>query len=395
MQTQLLSSSDGMTQELTTQTNTLIIGASAAGLAVAACLQTQQIPFLLLEKGGQVGAIWRRHYDRLHLHTVRAHSQLPGLPMPKSYARYPARAQVVDYLEAYARHFKLAPHFEQEVRAVRPSNGNWQVKTQDAIYQAANVVIATGYTRVPQIPTWPGQELFPGSIIHSSAYKNGRPYAGQRVLVVGFGNSAGEIAIDLVEQGAAEVGMAVRHPVNVIPRDYLGIPILSIGILLDKIPPQAADLLAVPMLKTSVGDLTKYGLQKLPYGPNVQIRQDGRIPILDIGTVKLIKDGRIHIHPGIERFNENGVVFNDGTIQTFDAIILGTGYRPQVNDFLQDVPDVLDENGAPKRSGTEVAPGLYFCGFTISPTGMLREIGREAGHISAHIAGKEGQHESG
>lgn len=371
------------------QTNTLIIGASAAGLAVAACLQEQRVPFILLEKSSQVGAAWRNHYDRLHLHTDRAHSQLPHLPMPKSFAKYPARADVVAYLEAYARRFGLEPRFGQEVTAVRPQNGGWRVETADDRYQAQNVVVATGYTRVPHLPSWPGQELFPGSIIHSSAYKNGKLYAGQRVLVVGFGNSAGEIAIDLVENGAAAVGMAVRHSVNVIPRDYLGIPILTIGIVMDKIPPKVADLLAIPMLKTSIGDLTKYGLPKLPYGPNVQIRQDRQIPILDIGTVKLIKDGRIHIHPGISQFNENGAVFTDGTIKPFDAIILGTGYRPRVNEFLQEVAGVLNEDGAPQSSGQETAPGLYFCGFYISPTGMLREIGIEARRISAHIARKE------
>lgn len=377
-----------MTTEPDKQTNTLIIGASAAGLAVATCLQEQNIPFILLEKSEQVGMAWRNHYDRLHLHTDRAHSQLPHMPMPKNYSRYPARADVVAYLEDYARHFGLKPQFGQEVQAVRPSDGTWQVETQDGRYQAQNVVIATGYTRVPHIPIWPGQELFSGSIIHSSAYKNGQPYAGQRVLVVGFGNSAGEIAIDLVESGAAEVGMSVRHPVNVIPRDYLGIPILSIGIVLDKIPPKVADVLAIPMLKTSIGDLTKYGLPKLPYGPNVQIRQDRQIPMLDIGTVKLIKNGRIRIHPGVTRFNENGVVFNDNTIKPFDAIILGTGYRPQVHEFLPGVAGILNEDGAPQASGQETAPGLYFCGFYISPNGMLREIGIEARQIGRHIAGK-------
>lgn len=376
------------TTETNTQTNTVIIGASAAGLAAAACLQEQKVPFILLEKSSQVGAAWRNHYDRLHLHTDRSHSQLPHLPMPKSFAKYPARADVVAYLEEYARHFDIEPRFGQEVTAVRPHNGGWQVETADGRYQAQNVVIATGYTRVPHLPTWPGQELFTGSIIHSSAYKNGKPYAGQRVLVVGFGNSAGEIAIDLVEHGAATVGMAVRSPVNVIPRDYLGIPILTIGIVMDKIPPKAADLLAIPMLKTSIGDLTKYGVPKLPYGPNVQIRQDRQIPILDIGTVNLIKDGRIHIHPGLTQFNENGVVFSDGTIKPFDAIILGTGYRPRVHEFLQEAAGVLNEEGAPQSSGQETAPGLYFCGFYISPTGMLREIGIEARRISAHIAGK-------
>lgn len=384
-----------MTSNGNNETNTIVIGASAAGLAVAACLQQQNVPCIILEASDQVGQAWRSHYDRLHLHTDRSHSQLPGLPMPKSYAKYPERVQVVEYLENYARHFNLQPRFGQTVTAVTPQNGGWLVRTADSTYQAQNVVVATGYTRVPNIPTWPGQEHFHGPIRHSSAYKNGKPYVGQRVLVVGFGNSAGEIAIDLCEQGAAEVTMSVRHPVNVIPRDYMGIPILTIGIVMDKIPPKVADVLAIPMLKTSVGDLTKYGVPKLPYGPNVQIRQDGQIPILDIGTVKLIKNGRIQIAPGIDRFTPDGaVVFSDGIIKPFDAIILGTGYRPKVNDFLQKV-DVLTPEGTPLASGQETAPGLYFCGFHISPTGMLREIGLEAQRISQQIGNQIGKQMAG
>lgn len=377
-----------MNQNKENQSHTIVIGASAAGLAVAAGLQQQNIPCIILEASDLVGSAWRSHYDRLHLHTDRSHSQLPGLPMPKSYAKYPDRAQVVEYLENYARHFNLQPRFGQVVTAVERQNEGWTVRTADSTYQAQNVVVATGYTRVPNIPTWPGQEHFRGSVSHSSVYKNGKPYAGQRVLVVGFGNSAGEIAIDLCEQGAAEVTMSLRHPVNVIPRDYMGISILTIGIVMDKIPPKVADILAIPMLKMSVGDLTKYGVPKLPYGPNVQIRQDGQIPILDIGTVKLIKNGRIQIAPGIDRFTPEGaVVFSDGVIKPFDAVVLGTGYRPKVNDFLQGV-DVLTPEGTPLASGQEAASGLYFCGFHISPTGMLREIGLEAQRISQQIAEK-------
>lgn len=370
----------------TRRTNTVVIGASAAGLAVGACLQKQSIPFILLEKSNQVAAPWRNHYDRLHLHTDRGNSQLPYLPMPRRYPKYPARAQVVEYLETYARHFGLEPEFGQEVACANHQDGRWQTQTQAAHYESPNLVVATGYTRVPNVPTWPGQADFQGPIRHSSDYRNGQPYVGRRVLVVGFGNSAGEIAIDLCEHGAATVGMSVRSPVNVIPRDFMGIPVLTLGQMMDTLPPKLADILARPMIKMSIGDLTEYGLQQLPYGPNVQIRQDSRIPILDVGTVKLIKDGRIHIHPGIERFTGKGVVFTDGTEEKFDAVILGTGYKPQVDAFLQDVDGVLDEEGTPLSSGVEAAPGLFFCGFYVSPTGMLREIGIEAKQISQAIS---------
>ena len=368
------------------RTNTVVVGAGAAGLAVAAYLKKQGVPFILLEKSDQVAAPWRNHYDRLHLHTDRANSQLPHLPMPRHYPKYPSRAQVVEYLETYAGRFGLEPKFGQEVVSAAYRDGMWQTQTPAAVYESPHLVVATGYTRVPHVPTWPGQADFQGPIRHSSVYRHGQPYAGRRVLVVGFGNSAGEIAIDLCEHGAAYVGMSVRNPVNVIPRDFMGIPVLTLAQMMDILPPKLADILAWPMIKMSIGDLTQYGLPKLPYGPNVQIRQDSRIPILDVGTVKMIKDGRIHIHPGIERFTGNGIVFTDGTEEKFDAVILATGYQPRVDAFLQDVGGVLNEDGTPLTSGAESAPGLFFCGFYVSPTGMLRQIGIEAKQISQVIA---------
>jgi cation diffusion facilitator CzcD-associated flavoprotein CzcO len=202
---------------------------------------------------------------------------------------------------------------------------------------------------------------------------------------VGFGNSGGEIAIDLCEHGA-QVGLAVRSPVNVIPRDLLGIPILSIGIAMGILPPRLADALSAPMIRLAMGDLTRYGLRKLPYGPITQITEQGRIPLLDIGTIKLIKQGKIVVHPGIERFTAVGVLFVDGTQANFDAVVLATGYRPQVAEFLQ-TANVLNEEGTPQSSGVQSSEtGLYFCGFYISPTGMLREIGLEAVEISQEIA---------
>ena len=371
------------------ETNTVIIGASAAGLAVSACLGRQNIPTILLEKEQQVGTSWRNHYERLHLHTDRKHSQLPYMPMPKSYPNYPSRMQVVEYLEAYAQEFDIQPRFGQEVTAVEPTSAGWLVQTQDQTYTAQNVVVATGYTRVPHMPHWPGEDGFSGTILHSSHYKNGEPFAGQNVLVVGFGNSAGEIAIDLTEYDAHDVGMAVRSGVNVIPRDVVGIPILTIAVLMDYLPPKLADFLSLPLLKVTIGDLTKYGLPKLPYGPNVQVRQDGKNPLLDIGTVRLIKNGRIQIHPGIERFDNDTVIFSDGSAKPFDALVLATGYTPQVNNFLPQMEQIMDADGAPLSSGKEAAPGLYFCGFYISPTGILREIGIEAEKISAEIGAKQ------
>src|SRR5262249_35697052 len=130
------------------------------------------------------------------------------------------------------------------------------------------------------------------------------------------------------------------------------------------------------------------GLRKLPYGPNVQIRQHGRIPLLDIGTIELARRGHIRIAPGIRRFTATGVEFEDGALAEFDGIVLATGYRPALADFLKVADQVTDAQGVPSKSGHMTLPGLYFCGFYVSPTGMLREIGIEAKRIAASIASR-------
>ncbi|MFZ0544383.1 MAG: NAD(P)/FAD-dependent oxidoreductase [Candidatus Promineifilaceae bacterium] len=369
--------------------HTIIIGAGPAGLAVGACLKRANIPSLILEKEDEVGSVWRRHYDRLHLHTDKGHSELPFATFPKDVPRFPSRQQVVDYLEQYAQTFQLAPCLGEEVVQASPVDGRWVVETNNGRYQSQNLVIATGYNNQPHSPDWPGKERFQGQILHSSHYRNGEPFKDQRVLVVGFGNSGGEIAIDLWEHGA-HPALAVRSPVNVIPRELLGIPILTIGIAQSNLPPSVADLLTAPVLRMVIGDLSKYGLRKLPYGPAVQIKQHGRIPLIDVGTIGLIKDGRVLVYPGIESFTEREVHFTDGNQVAFDAVVLATGYRPQVNAFLQGVSAVYDEKGTPMSSGLETAvPGLYFCGFYVSPTGMLREIAIEAQRITADIVGQQ------
>lgn len=362
----------------------VIIGAGPAGLAVAACLKRSGIPFVLLEQSDQVGSSWRKHYDRLHLHTSKSLSALPFLSFPKDYPRYPSRLQVIEYLEAYSRHFEIQIQFKQQVTTARFAQNHWEIQTQDHLYQAANLIIASGYNRVPNLPTWPGQGAFQGEIIHSAQYKNGKPFKGKKVLAVGFGNSGGEIAIDLWEHGA-DPSLSVRGPVNVIPRELFGIPILAYSILQRKLPPRIADRLNAPLLSLSIGNLKRYGLEPLPHGPMTQIHDQGRIPLIDVGTLSLIQQGKIHVRSGIDRFVGDQVLFSNGLAEHYDAVILATGYRPQVSDFLAEA-SVLNAQGAPLVSGCQTPiPGLYFCGFYISPTGMLREIAMEARRVADAI----------
>jgi hypothetical protein len=223
--------------------------------------------------------------------------------------------------------------------------------------------------------------------MHSSEYRNGDPWKGRPVLVVGFGNSACEQAIDLVERGAL-AHLAVRSPVNVIPRDVFGVvPVLQLGVVMQHLPPAVADALAWPMIRATIGDIRKVGLRKLAYGPNTQIARDRHIPSLDIGTMKHLRAGHIGVHADIQRFTEDGVVFTDGETLAVDAVVLATGYRPALDEFLVPWREVCDAVGIPLTSGRPTSlPGLYFCGQFVSPAGMLRQIRIEAGRIAAHIA---------
>jgi cation diffusion facilitator CzcD-associated flavoprotein CzcO len=361
----------------------VIIGAGPAGLAAAQRLDAAGLKALILEKAEAVGAVWRRHYDRLHLHTPRIHSALPGLPIRKAYGRYPSRAQFVDYLESYARKFSLKPTFNAPVSAVRRDGQAWRVEAGDNSARSSIVVVATGWADFPNSPRWPGMDAFEGPILHSSAYRNSAPYPGKRVLVVGFGNSGAEIALDLCEAGA-EVTLSVRSPVNVLPRDLLGVPILSFAIAQRFLPARLADALNAPIVRLTVGSLDKLGLKTAAKGPMQMIEEDGRIPVLDIGAVKKIRDGAIRTRDAIERFERGGVRFASGDTEPFDAVILATGFKPDLRALLPDAHGVLDANGRPLVSDQPTAePGLYFVGAIASPTGQLRQIRLGASRVGA------------
>jgi cation diffusion facilitator CzcD-associated flavoprotein CzcO len=377
--------------ETGTTIDTIIVGASAAGLATAACLRKAGAPFVLLEQALQIAPAWRTHYDRLRLHTSKGLSGLPHHAFPRRFPRYPSRDEVVAYLEEYAERFALRPRFGQRVVAVQRSGDDWTTRTEQASYRSRNVVIATGHTRVPHEPRWPGLDRFGGPVIHSSAYRNARAWPGQRVLVVGIGNSGAEIALDLHENGA-HVALAVRGPVNVIPRQFLGLPIVAWGIALGALPDAVGDAVSRVVSRLCFGRLDRIGLRAPPYGVITQIRRHGRLPVLDVGTLARIRRRQIAIRPDIESFAEGRVRFRDGADEPFDAVVLATGYRADLGAFIDAsvAAEALDPAGLPARDKDEVLPGLFFCGFHASPGGMLRAIGREAKRIARRIAARRG-----
>jgi cation diffusion facilitator CzcD-associated flavoprotein CzcO len=170
----------------------VVVGAGAAGLALGWALQRRKIDYVILERD-RVGHIWSGHYDQLRLHTLKQVSDLPGLPMPRDYPRFPGAAQVRAYLEQYALHFQLNIRQGGAVQQARWRETHWQLETSAGEMQAHTLVAATGIASTPVIPKFGGKENFGGAILHSSQYKNARAFLGQRVLVVGVGNSGAAI----------------------------------------------------------------------------------------------------------------------------------------------------------------------------------------------------------
>jgi cation diffusion facilitator CzcD-associated flavoprotein CzcO len=364
----------------------IVIGAGPAGLATAAALRARSLNVTILEKSDAVGAVWRRHYDRLHLHTDRARSGLPGLPIPKAYGRYPSRARMVEYLEHYTAKFDLKPVFNAPVHAVRREGRGWRAEAAENSRTAPIVVVATGWADYPHAPIWPGMETFDGPILHSSRYRNPAPFAGKRALVVGYGNSGAEIALDLAEAGV-DVTLSVRSPVNVVPRELFGVPILAFPAAEQWLPPRVADALNAPLVRFAIGSLATAGLTKAAKGPLQSIEEDGRVPLIDIGTLDAIRDGRIKLRGDIASFGPESVIFKQAPAERFDVIILATGFRPDLRALLPDTKDVLNATGAPLVSGQMTAePGLYFCGAIPSALGQFRQIGIEATRIAAAAA---------
>jgi putative flavoprotein involved in K+ transport len=367
------------------QATVVIVGAGASGLSAAAALKRHRIESVLLDQDAQLGDTWARRYDRLHLHTTRAYSGLAHYAIPHGVSNYPSRDEYVAYLRGYADHFGLRVLTNYRVQTIRAGSDNpaqWQVCGVEDSWQAPVVVVATGQYRIPRIPAWPGLRDFGGELIHSSDYKNATAFVDRRVLVVGAGNTGAEIATDLIEQGAAFVAISIRTPPPIVPRDPFGMPVQRTSFLLNRLPARIADRVAKMTARIVLGDLSRYGLPAadwLPYSAR-------RVPVIDVGFVRELKQGRIKIRPELMRLTATQAIYGNGGAEPFDAIIAATGFTTGLDSLLENTA-VLDDSAEPADASGEptLSAGLYFLGYTHSLRGHLFEANRDSHKLAANV----------
>ncbi|MEU9142834.1 NAD(P)/FAD-dependent oxidoreductase [Streptomyces sp. NPDC048349] len=376
--------------DMTTQPRPVyVIGGGPGGLAVAAALRARGVRAVVVEKSDGVGASWRRHYDRLHLHTTRRLSALPGLPMPRRFGGWVSRDDVVRYLEKYAEFHELEIVTGVEVtRLERDADGGWTLHaTGGRVLTAAAVVVATGFNHTPRLPDWPGRDAYTGQLLHAADYRDPTPYAGRDVLVVGVGNTGAEIAVDLAEGGAARVRLAVRTAPHIVRRSTCGWPAQRTGILVRRLPVRLVDRLGALVARASVPDLSQYGLPRPSTGLYSRVKE-GAIPVQDVGLIDAVRSGRVEPVAAVEAFDGAEVVLADGSRITPDAVVAATGYSRALEGLVGGLEDVLDERGRPRTHGAHTparAPGLYFTGFSNPISGMFREMARDAEEIARAV----------
>ena len=203
----------------------VIVGAGPSGLATAACLREQGVPFVVLERAECIASLWqKRTYDRLKLHLPKQFCQLPKLPFPEDFPEYPTKRQFIEYLESYAKHFEINPQFNECVQSARydETSGLWRVKTVSTAGSTRNeveyicrwLVVATGENAERVMPDIEGLSEFSGDVSHACEYKSGEKFTGKKVVVVGCGNSGMEVSLDLCNHNASP-SMVVRSSVSI------------------------------------------------------------------------------------------------------------------------------------------------------------------------------------
>lgn len=361
-----------------------VIGAGCGGLVTIKSLEDRGVAVDCFEKGSDLGGMWRYENDNgmssayrsLHIDSSRRNLGYPDFPIPDHLPDFLSHAQVLAYLESYADRFELRPRiaFRTEVQAVTPAGDHrWDVRLSNGeTRRYRHVLVANGHLWDPRLPDFPG--TFDGLAMHSHHYRTAMPFEGKEVLVVGIGNSAVDIAVDLC-RNAKSVHLSTRRSAWVMPKYLMGIPVDRWSAFFGRrlrFPTPLTRMIMSRLMRLAVGNQERFGLPR-PAHPmwreHATLSQD-LLPYLGHGWIR--------VKPDIQALEGSAVRFVDGSVQRFDAILYATGYRtsfPFLDRAVFEVKDGADV-ALYRRMLAPDRPGLAFVGLVqpIGPTIPLMEI---------------------
>lgn len=380
----------------------VVIGAGAAGLTAAKSLLDEGVDVTILEKGDRPGGLWSLDnvgghspaYDSLHLNTSRGRTEFADFPMPSDWPDYPSAAMVEGYLRDYADTFGVTDviRFGAEVTRLAREGDVWHVTinglgdgsdgTTDTLIADA-VVVANGHNWCPRWPDTGPPGRFTGAQMHARDYRTAQRFAGERVLVVGMGNSAMDISVDASYVAATPVLLSARRGVHVVPKYLFGKPSDATGARLAALPWRIRQRIAQTMLRIAVGTPQSYGLPA-PAGGLFQNH-----PTISDTIHHRLTHCEVVPRPGIERFDGRTVHFTDGSSDEVDTLVWATGYRVSLPFLGREWT-----GGEPERMPLFERvfhlddPSLMFAGLMQSTGAALPVVEQQAKLIAAHLAGR-------
>ena len=379
-----------------------VIGAGSSGIAACQVLNAAGVGFDCFEKGSHVGGNWRYENDNelssayrsLHINTSRGLMAYRTYPMPDDYPDYPNHFQIARYFDDYVDHFALREkiRFRTEVKSVVPVDGEWEVAVEDRDgngetrrYRA--VLVANGHHWDPRWPEppYPGTGEFEGEQIHVHHYREPEVLQGKRVLVLGIGNSATDIAVES-SRIAERTFLAMRRGAYVMPKYLNGKPTdEAASKVLTMMPLAVQRFVLNRMLGLTAGDMTAYGLPE----PDHKLLEAH--PTVSAELLSRLGHGDIEIKPNIERFTGGRTVrFADGSEEEIDLVVYCTGYRITFPFFDEELISARDNRLPLYRRVVSVdRPGLYFIGL-IQPLGAIMPLAEAQAEWIADLLGGRG-----
>ena len=342
------------------EVDVVVIGGGQSALALAYYLRRTELTFVVLDAGDRPGGAWNQTWASLRLFSPAQWSSLPGRLMPGGTSYYPHRDEALAYLTDYEERYSVPVDRPVRVSSVRRAEGRLVVDTDAGAWTARAVVSATGTWSAPNVPYFAGQAHFRGRVIHSAEYRSSAHFAGQRVVVVGGGNSGAQIVADLFEH--ATVTWATRSVPAFLPDDIDGRYLF--GEETARYRAVAAGAAATPP------------------------RTLGEIVVVE--SVRRARDlGALTAVPLFARFTEEGVEWTDGRRTHEDTLILATGFRPALQHL--DPLGIAEPNGRIAVRGTRAVrePRLWLVGYgdwTGYASATLIGVGRSARATVEEIA---------